>query len=83
MKFVGEHLDSIKGKSLFLYTDGITEAENAERAQYGEERLRALLRANLSKSAQQTIDIIHASVSHFVGTAEPSDDITKLCLKLS
>lgn len=82
LDFVGEHLENIKGKSLFLYTDGITEAENETKDQYGEERLQELLKRNLQKNAQDTIDIIHESVSQFVGKAEPSDDITKLCLKI-
>ena len=82
LEFVEEHQNSIKGRSLFLYTDGITEAENEHKDQYGEDRMQELLKKNLHRSAHQTIDCIHESVSQFVGKAEPSDDITKLCLKL-
>ena len=44
-------------------------------------RLKALLQQDLG-SAQQTSETIHKAVEEFVGDAEPSDDLTKMCIKL-
>ena len=81
LEFVGEHLDYIKGKTLLLYTDGLTEAENAKQEQFGDERLQALL-ALYDETPEQTIERIEKTVAHHVGDAEASDDLTMLCLKL-
>ena len=34
-------------------------------------------------SAKQTVDLMNAAVTAFVGDAEPSDDLTMLCLRIS
>ena len=44
LKYVGEEIESIKGRTLFFYTDGLTEAENHCQEQFGEERLLRILR---------------------------------------
>lgn len=69
------------GKTLFVYTDGINEAENIHKEQFGDQRLQALLQQDLG-SAQQTSETIHKAVEEFVGNAEPSDDLTKMCIKM-
>ena len=81
MDFEGEEIDNMHGKTLFVYTDGINEAENSRKEQFGEERLQALLRKDLG-NAQQTSETIHKAVEEFVGGAEPSDDLTKMCIKM-
>ena len=70
------------GKTLFIYTDGLNEAENQQQEQFGDERLKALLKNDLG-DARQTSEQIHKAVEDFVGGAEPSDDLTMLCLKIS
>jgi len=62
-----------KGDILYLYTDGVTEAMNVRNVQFGEARLRA---AFTGYNAD-----IHAALRAFVGTAEPSDDLTDLMLR--
>ena len=69
------------GDALLLYTDGVTEAVNAESKEYGEERLEALLRQNAQAGCRQLIDAVKADVEAFVGEAEQSDDITLLTMK--
>ena len=69
------------GKTLFIYTDGINEAENANKEQFGDARLKALL-ANDLGDARQTSEAIHKAVEEFVGEAEPSDDLTKMYIKM-
>jgi serine phosphatase RsbU (regulator of sigma subunit) len=79
--FEGEVVDDMHGKTLFVYTDGINEAENIHKEQFGEERLRELLQKDWG-DARQTSESIHKAVEEFVGDAEPSDDLTKMCIKM-
>lgn len=81
IEFEGEEVDNMHGKTLFVYTDGINEAENANKEQFGDERLKALLRNDLG-TARETSETIHKAVEEFVGCAEPSDDLTKMCIKM-
>ena len=62
--------------ALFLYTDGLTEAENAAHDQFGEERMELALHGR--KSAQAHLDNIKQQVAGFVGDAPQSDDLTIL-----
>ena len=62
--------------ALFLYTDGLTEAENAAHEQFGEERMEKALHGR--KSAQDHLENIKKQVAGFVGDAPQSDDLTIL-----
>ena len=62
--------------ALFLYTDGLTEAENAVHEQFGEERMEAALHGR--KSADRHLENIKKQVAGFVGDAPQSDDLTIL-----
>ncbi len=67
--------------SLFLYTDGITEAENENGQQYGRERLEERL-AQLSGGAPQDVmDTILHELAAFRGGAKQFDDITCMALQ--
>ena len=79
--FTGEEVADMHGRTLFVYTDGINEAENIHKEQFGEDRLRALLQKDWG-DARQTSESIHKAVAEFVGDAEPSDDLTKMCIKM-
>ena len=68
------------GDTLFLYTDGVTEATNAAEQLYGENRLLTLLNAQHFDSARSLCESVKADVDAFVDTAEQFDDITMLCL---
>jgi serine phosphatase RsbU (regulator of sigma subunit) len=81
IKFEGEKVDNMHGKTLFIYTDGINEAENIHKEQFGDERLKSLLQKDWG-DARQTSETIHKAVEDFVGEAEPSDDLTKMCIKM-
>lgn len=81
MEFVGQHLDNVFGKTLFLYTDGVNEAENPQQQQYGDDRLQQLLAAGKTASARDTVHTVRHDVASFVDGAEPSDDMTMLCIK--
>lgn len=73
------HLDP--DESLFLYTDGVTEAFNTENEQYSCERLLSTLDSQFSNSSTTTIDTISQSVEKFTENAMQSDDITMLNIR--
>ena len=71
------------GDKLFLYTDGITEAENDVGEAFGEERLLELIEKTETKTIQETIDFIMNAHKDFTMGTDPMDDITLLGLQLS
>jgi serine phosphatase RsbU (regulator of sigma subunit) len=70
-----------EGDVLLLYSDGLTEAEDPTRSQFGEERVLQVLRDNLHQPVGGLCDAILASVYDFAGGAARSDDITLLLLR--
>jgi serine phosphatase RsbU (regulator of sigma subunit) len=66
---------------LVLYTDGITEAEDARDREFGDARLGAWLQANREKPGQLLIDGVIAEVLAHCGNARPRDDMTLMCLE--
>ena len=66
------------GDVLLLYTDGITEAQNAQEAFFDEDGLREVVRANLGRSARDIQDGVIAQVGAFVGDTPQFDDITMM-----
>lgn len=62
--------------ALFLFTDGVTEAENIHHELFGDERLEEVMRTR--RSAQKHLEAVKAAVESFVGEAPQSDDITLL-----
>lgn len=69
------------GDMLYMFTDGVTEAENVEHAQYCEYRLEQLLATLAGKSCQDVVQTVGQSVHAFAGEATQSDDITQLAIK--
>ena len=73
------------GTTLFLYTDGLTEAKDLQRKQFGLERVveRLKMKGESLKEPQQIIEDMMQSVQTFVGEAEQSDDLTMFAIKLT
>ena len=67
------------GTTLFLYTDGLTEAEGKDHAQFGKDNVVAVLNTP-STSAEILIGTVTDAVQNFVGDAEQSDDLTLLAI---
>lgn len=65
--------------TIFLYTDGVTEAENATFNLFGEERLSAALGTKCD--AQGYLDATRVAVNEFVGDTPQNDDITVLVIR--
>ena len=79
-RFEGEHIDNIANTPLFIYTDGLNEAEDEAQQQYGDDRLIESLRSQPFTTAREAINRAYAKARQFVGQAEQSDDVTSLCL---
>lgn len=69
------------GDSILLYTDGVTEATNAEDQEFGTERLRRLVNANSREPAIITVQAIKQSLRDFAGPTPQMDDITLVAIK--
>ncbi|MBQ8099823.1 MAG: SpoIIE family protein phosphatase [Paludibacteraceae bacterium] len=70
-----------RGETIFLYTDGLTEAEDSGHAQYGEERMLAALAATGGMRPEEVVKAMERSVEDFVGEAPQSDDLTMLAIR--
>ena len=81
--YKGEKIDTIKNRPLFIYTDGLNEAENPQQEQFGDERLLAALQRTTFENARQTINSLKQEVEAFRGDAEPNDDLTMMCINVS
>lgn len=68
------------GDRIFLYTDGVTEATNAEGNLYGEDRLIDFMNKNCSCEAPVLLKELKKNIDGFVGNAPQFDDITMLML---
>lgn len=81
MKYKDYEFTLEKGDALFLYTDGVTEAHNADEELFGEKRMVEVLNIEPDASADTIIKNIKVSVDEFVGEAERFDDLTMLCIR--
>jgi len=75
--------DSIRlqtGDHLVLFTDGLLEALNVQEEEFGETRLRDLLKHHARKSAAEILDILHRELASFSAQAPQHDDITIMVL---
>jgi serine phosphatase RsbU (regulator of sigma subunit) len=69
------------GDGVVLYTDGVTEAENQSREQYGLERLCAVIQSTWQRSAQEIRQSIIQSLRNHIDKQKVYDDVTLLVLK--
>ena len=83
MDFEGEEMDTIKGRPFFIYTDGLNEAENKEKEEFSDARLIEILRNTSFCSSKQLIEKLRAEVEAHRNGAEPSDDLTMMCLYIA
>ena len=81
--FYGETIDDIRGHQLLVYTDGLNEAENTRQELLGNKRLLELMADTQGLDSHQVIDMLKEAVERHRAGAEPNDDLTLMCLKLS
>ena len=70
-------------ESLFLYTDGLVEAENSLKEAFGEQRLENALRAVGEQSTDAMLTVIEETVRDYRSGVEAGDDATMVVLRLS
>lgn len=73
-----ERLES--GESVFLYTDGVTEAMNSEKVLFGEKQLEKVLQSCRYSMTSDIINQVMDAVAVFTAGSEQHDDITMLSL---
>ena len=71
------------GDTLFLFTDGVSEAMNAVGEDFTEERLEELVGRLCDRTAREMIQEVHSAIDDFCKGTQQSDDITMLVLKLA
>ena len=81
LKYKEYTIDMKPGSKLFLYTDGVPEATDAEKQLFGNERMVAALNEKPNGSPQEILKTVRSSVDAFVKDAEQFDDLTMLCLE--
>ena len=69
------------GDVLFIYSDGVSEANNLAEDEFGLDRLIEVVKSNLGLSASAIRDKVEAALSQFTGTAPANDDITLVIVK--
>mgnify|MGYP006284423653 CR=1 FL=1 len=69
------------GETLFMYTDGVTEAMREDRSMYGEKRLAETLAAHAGDAPRHMLEAVFESVHSFGKGAPQHDDITALAIR--
>jgi sigma-B regulation protein RsbU (phosphoserine phosphatase) len=69
------------GDGIYVFTDGVTEANNSTEEMFGETRLEAVLRASGGCRSAELVKSVAEAVRGFVGDALPFDDITMLAIR--
>jgi sigma-B regulation protein RsbU (phosphoserine phosphatase) len=83
-QFEQQEIDIDPQTTIFLFTDGLNEAEDAKQNQFGDQRVLAVANRVLAEGQQQPLNIIFEmsqAVHQFVGGAEQSDDRTMLAIQ--
>ena len=71
-----------KGDMIFVYTDGVPEATNAEGELYGPERLINAMNKHPEATVQEILDVVKTDIDEFVGEAPQFDDLTMLAFRI-
>lgn len=81
MKYLDYEIHLNAGDTLFIYTDGVTEATNADNELFGTDRLLSTLNEARAKSSHEIVNHVHENIRGFVLDAPQFDDITMLSLR--
>ena len=80
LNYSDQEIGMAPGSILFLYTDGLTEAEDANHKLFGKERVAAVV-STFDGTPRQLIETVTDAVLQFVGETEQHDDLTLFALK--
>jgi len=80
---IAEHTVTLKDNDiLILYTDGVTEAMNANNEMFSEFRLKTFLFQHATLTVKELTDQLVKNIQNFAKEAIQSDDITVFCIKM-
>ena len=71
----------VPGDTVFLYTDGVTEAVNSKNEEFGLERMVNALNLELEAPVAKLVDNVRGAIGAFVDDAPQADDITMMVLR--
>ena len=80
-EYTTQEADLAPGSTLFLYTDGLNEAEDAQSHMFGKKRILEVMQS-AQQEPQTLIERMKQAVADFVGDTEQSDDLTMLMIHL-
>ena len=78
--YTEESIQITKGDQLFLYTDGLTEAEDVSNNLYGDDKLLETIRKHTKASPREMIENVNKTVAEHVNGHDQSDDLTMMCI---
>lgn len=81
MKFREHEFEIHTGDSIFVYTDGVTEATSSDKQLFGEDRLLGALNKDPMAEPKQLLENVKKDIDEFVAEAPQFDDITMMCIK--
>ena len=81
LKYKEYEIQLEKGSMVFLYTDGVAEATNAENELFGTDRLLEALNGSDIETPESALESVDRAVNEFVKEAPQFDDLTMLCIR--
>lgn len=81
MPYMDDEFDIEDGDILFVYTDGVPEAQNSEKELFETDRMLEALNRHRKEEPEELLDLVHEDVNEFVGDAPQFDDLTMLAMK--
>ena len=82
-KYTEYELELPKGATLFVYTDGVSEATDSSKTLFGTDRMLEALNKKPDASPERLLGNVHTAVNEFVGDAPQFDDLTMLAIKIN
>lgn len=81
ISYTEHEIDLNEGDMIFLYTDGVTEANDSYKDFYGENRLKEIINKNKNEKLSEIIDEVNKDINKFCDNKEQYDDTTMLIMK--
>jgi serine phosphatase RsbU (regulator of sigma subunit) len=83
LEFDGETFEDIRGLKLFLYTDGLNEAEDHQKLQFGDDCIIEIIsHCGPTATSKDVVDMLRDAVEQHRNGAEPNDDLTMMCMEI-